>query len=420
MSLDPTDSNQDGASAVRDLVPLIFDRLTTLDSLGLAQPSLASSWQVEPGNQRWRFSVRRSVTFPDGAPVSPDAIAASLRAVNAKWKVFPAEESVVIECETPTPDLPAQLALERYSIARRRGGKLTGSGPFTVSNWEPGKKLILLARDEYWGGRAFVDSIEVEMGKNLREQTIALNLGKADVIEIAPEEARSAVREGHAVQRSAPAEFMGLIFAREQVSAEDLRLRQALLPSIDRSTMNNVLLQGSGEPAGGILPNWMTGYAFLFAAQADLPRGREQRGELHQASSWTLGYDPSDTLARVIAERIVLSARDSGVVLKLTTSAASDLRLVRFPLASIDPGIALTEAAARLGLPPPRFDRDSAESIYAAESLLLQSQRVIPLFHLRGVIEINPNVHGLAEDRDGGWKFQDVWLGAIPSGTDKP
>jgi peptide/nickel transport system substrate-binding protein len=420
MSLDPIDSNQDGASAVRDLVPLIFDRLTTLDSLGLAQPSLASSWQVEPGNQRWRFSVPRGVTFQDGAPVSPDAIAASLRAVNANWKVFPAEQSVVIECETPTPDLPAQLALARYSIARRGGGKLTGSGPFTVSNWEPGKKLILVARDEYWGGRAFVDSIEVEMGKNLREQTIALNLGKADVIEIAPEEARSAVREGHPVQRSAPAEFMGLIFAREQVSAEDLRLRQALVLSIDRSTMNNVLLQGSGEPAGGILPNWMTGYAFLFAAQADLPRGREQRGELHQASSWTLGYDPSDTLARVIAERIVLSARDSGVVLKLTNSAASDIRLVRFPLASIDPGIALTEAAARLGLPQPRFDRDSPESIYAAESLLLQSQRVIPLFHLRGVIETNPNVHGLTEDGDGRWKFQDVWLGAIPSGTDKP
>jgi ABC-type transport system substrate-binding protein len=419
MSLDPADPNQAQSTVVRNLAELIFDTLTTLDFRGLPQPALAASWQAEPGNQRWRFYIRPGVTFQDGAPVSPDAVAASLRAVNAKWKIFPAEESVVIECEAPTPDLPAQLALERYSIARR-GGKLAGSGPFVVVSWNPGKRLTLLARDEYWGGRAFVDSIEVEMGRNLREQTIALNLGKADVIEITPEEVRRAVTEGHLVKSSVPAEFMGLLFAREQVSADELRLRQALAFSIDRATMNNVLLQGGGEPAGGILPNWMTGYAFLFPAQADLPHARQLRGEVHEASSWTLAYDPSDALARVIAERIILSAHDSGMVLQLATNRAADIRLVRFPLASLDPQIALTEAAATLGLPPPKFNRDSADRTYAAEKALLQSERVIPLFHLREAIEASSNVQGLTEDRDGRWKFQNVWLGTIPSGTENP
>jgi ABC-type transport system substrate-binding protein len=418
-SLDPTDSNQAESISVRNLAALIFDTLTTLDLRGLPQPALASSWQVEPGNQRWRFYIRRGVSFQDGAPLSPDAVAASLRVVNPKWKIFPAEDAVVIESEAPTPDLPAQLALERYGIVRRAGGRLAGSGPFALSYWEPGKRLTLVARDEYWGGRTLVDAIEVEMGRNLREQTISLNLGKADVIEIGPEEARSAATEGHTIQRSAPAEFMALVFTREQVSAEDVRLRQALALSIDRTTMNQVLLQGGGEPAGGILPNWMSGYAFLFPTQTDLPRARQLCGQVHQGSPWRLGYDPADTLGRVIAERIVLSARDAGVALQLTNQAAADVRLIRFPLASMDARIALMEAATRLGLPQPRFNGDSASATYAAESTLLQSQSLIPLFHLRDALAANANVHGLAEGRDGNWQLQNVWLGNTP-GMNKP
>ena len=37
---------------------------------------------------------------------------------------------------------------------------------------------MLTARDDYWGGRAFVDSVEIEMGKSFREQKIALDLAR--------------------------------------------------------------------------------------------------------------------------------------------------------------------------------------------------------------------------------------------------
>jgi hypothetical protein len=45
--------------------------------------------------------------------VSSDAVAASLRTANPDWKVFAAGEAVIIECNAPTPDLPAVLALAR-------------------------------------------------------------------------------------------------------------------------------------------------------------------------------------------------------------------------------------------------------------------------------------------------------------------
>jgi peptide/nickel transport system substrate-binding protein len=413
-SLDPADSGQADSFARRNLSRLIFDTLVTLDDNGRPQPSLASSWQPEPGNQRWQFYIRHGVTFQDGTPVTSDAVAASLRVANPNWKVLPTGEAVVIECDSPSPNLQSELALPRNGIAKR-DGKLTGSGPFAVTRWDPGKKLTLAARDDYWGGRAFVDSIEIEMGKNLHEQMISFDLGKADLIEIAPEQAHRAVMEGRRVESSAPAELMALVFARDRQSPDDERLRDALALSLDRSAMNTVLLQSGGESAGGLLPNWMTGYSFLFPTEAALARARQARSEAKQTSTWTLGYDGNDPVARVVAERIALSARDAGLALQLTMATAADVRLVRIPLSSLDPRIALTTLAATLGLPLPKFGGNSVQDLYSAETTLLQPQRVIPLLHLRTASAVSGTVRNWTGARDGGWRLQDIWLG-----TEKP
>jgi peptide/nickel transport system substrate-binding protein len=414
-SLDPSDSSQAGVFALPSLSHLIFDTLITLDGRGQAQPALATSWQADPGNQRWQFSIRRGVTFQDGTPVSSDAVAASLRAVNPNWKIFAVGETVVVECDAATSHLPAVLALPRYGIARRGGGKLAGSGPFAISRWEPGKKLTLTARDDYWGGRAFVDAIEIEMGKSFRDQMIALDLGLADIVEISPDQARHAVLEGRRVESSAPAEWMALVFSHDSQSAEDGKSREALALSIDRESMNRALLQGAGEPAGTLLPNWLTGYAFLFPAAVDLQRARQIRGNPRVGPAWSLASDASDPLCRVIAARIGLNALDAGLVLLEpfslpTSSTVPDIRLVRMPLPSLDARVALSELTAGLRLPSPKFDGDPAFSLYAAENALLQSRRVIPLLHLRTATALSANVMGWQEDPDGSWRLQNVWL----------
>jgi hypothetical protein len=91
------------------------------------------------------------------------------------------------------------------------------------------------------------------------------------------------------------------------------------------------------------------------------------------------------------------------------------VRLVRVPLASLDARVALTSFAARLGLPQPRFNDDSPDSLYLAENALLQSQRVIPLLYLRSPVALGTGVRGWTEDLDGQWNLQNVWLG-----TEKP
>jgi peptide/nickel transport system substrate-binding protein len=298
LSLDPSDSNQPDWFGSRNLFGLLFDTLVSLDEQGRPQSALASSWQSEPGNQRWQFSLRRGVTFSDGSPVTPDAVAASLRKTNPTWKVFPEGDAVVIERDAPTPNLPQQLALLRNSIARRESGKIVGTGPFAVSQWDPGKKIALTARDDYWGGRAFVDAIEIELGKSLHDQAISFELGRTDVVEVAPEHNGAAVHAG-LVKSSAPVELLALVFSHDSPSPDETKQRQALALSIDRDILNAVVLQGGGEPAGGILPNWMSGYSFVFPASVNLALARQIRSEIPHAAVWTLGYDPTDPAALV-------------------------------------------------------------------------------------------------------------------------
>ena len=414
MSLDPAESNQPDWPGSRNLFSLLFETLVSLDEQSKPEPALASSWQAEPGNQRWQFFLRHGITFQDGTAVTPEAVATSLRRTNPTWKVFSEGEAIIIERDSPTPDLPVELTLPRNSIVKREGGRVSGTGPFAVLQWDPGKKLSLTARDDYWDGRAFLDTIEIALGKNFREQMISFDLGKAQLIEIAPEQAHRAAAEGRRVLSSAPVELIALVFTRDPQSPADGRQRQALALSIDRDLLSTVVLQGGGEPTGGLLPNWITGYGFLFPASINLELARQVRSEIPHTTAWTLGYDATDPTARVIAERIVLNARDAGLGIQIASASGVDLRIVRIPLISLDARIALGELAAGLGFPQPKFGSNSIDDLYSAESKLLQSQRVIPLLHVRAEYGVAGTVRNWRTARDGSWDLPSVWLAEKP------
>jgi peptide/nickel transport system substrate-binding protein len=414
-TLDPADRAQPDSLPRRNLTRLMFDTLVSMDNVGRIQPALATSWQAESGNQRWQFWLRRNVKFHDGTPLTAEVAAASLRAANPTWRVYGSGDSITIECDTPGMNLPAELTLARNAIAKRTPAAILGTGPFHVADWQTGKRLTLAAEEAYWGGRAFVDSISIEMGRNYHDQMIALELGKADVVEVAPEQIhRANLEDRHAVV-SEPLELVALVFAKDQQSAEDGRVRAALSLSIDRTAIRNVVLQGQGEVTGGMLPIWMGGYEFVFPTDFNLPRAQQTRGEARQASPWTLGYDSADPVMRLVAERIALNARDAGITLQPTASPATDVRVVLATLPSAEPRLALSTLATRLGLPQPRFEGKAEEDLFRAESGLLESRRIIPLFYLPAAYAIRAPVKDFRLETTGEWRLADVWLG-----TEKP
>jgi hypothetical protein len=252
------------------------------------------------------------------------------------------------------------------------------------------------------------------MGKNLRDQMMTFDMGQEQVVEVAPEQARRAAIETRRIQLSAPSELLALVFARAPRSDQETKLRQALSLSIDRNLINSVVLQGAGEPTGALLPDWMTGYGFVFSPNQDLSRAQQLRGEIQQAPVWTLGFDPKDAAMRVIAERILLNARDAGLRLQLGDASTADVQLLQISLASRDPREALYQLAAPLALPAPTFAGNSEDDLYTAERNLLQSGRVVPLLHLRVAYAVSANVRGWQSQGDEGWNLAGAWLAGKP------
>lgn len=407
-SLDPL--QQTNSLTEVNITRLIFDTLITTNSRGTVEPSLAISWVAEPGNQRWQIRLRPDVTFTDGSPLSTDVVSSSLRAANPKWKTFANSDSIIVETDMPDLQLPSELALTRNAIVKR-SGTLLGTGPFTVAQWQPGKSLILTAKENYWAGRPFIDSVQISLGQNQREQLISLDLGKADVVEITPEHSRRTGMESYRVSATQPVDLLALVFARDSQNADEAALRQALALSIDRSSINNVLLQGAGVSAGSLLPNWISGYSFLFPAELDIAQSRELRGRSRQPANWTLGYDINDSFARVIAERIALNSRDAGITLQVSSSNTTDLRLARVRIDSLDPRLALLREAQSLGLPEPAMSGNSPEDLFSAESALLRSWRVIPLLHVRAAYGLSSSIRNWNAGPDGSWRLEDAWIG---------
>jgi len=278
------------------------------------------------------------------------------------------------------------------------------AGAFTITRWEAGHRALFDANENAPGGRPFLDSVEVTMGRPLRDQFIDLELGRTDLVELGPTEARR-LTAPRKLWSSSPVRVLALVFAGR---VDDAHVREALALAVDRAAIHGVLLQRQGEISAALLPQWLSGFAFLFPTTPDPARARTLAPG---AKPLTLGFD--DPTLRPIAERIALDARNAALTVTVAPqSAPADVRLVELGIASQDPSRALAAMAATLGLPEPAR-ADSLEALYGAEHALLEGFRVIPLIHLPDVYGVAPRVRGTPGITPlGEWHFENLWLEA--------
>jgi peptide/nickel transport system substrate-binding protein len=418
------------AAVAERVLPLVFDRLVRLDDHGMPQPALAVSWEHDVQAKRWQFRLRDGVKFNDGMPLTPEAAALSLQQLlGNSFDVSATSDSVVIQADHAVPNLPAQLAAGRYFIFHTADdGSLTSTGPFRVAEWpaaEGSAKAVFVANESCWSGRPFVDKIELTMGVDFQRQANAIAFGQADVVELPASQVRRAAQRGVRTVSSDPVELFALQFDAARPAVQDARVRQAISLAVDRSSIANVILQGEGVAAGGLLPNWLSGYSFLFRVAVDLPRAKELLAatgrEVSRPAPLVLVYDSGDAEARPVAERVAVNLREVGIVVQISGQAAgvknsaAGMRLVRYHMATPDPGVALAEVLNALGESPASLE--TPEQAYAAERAPIDAFRVIPLVHVSESYGLGPQVRDWMAPRWGGWRLEDVWLAPVAGGN---
>jgi hypothetical protein len=330
------------------------------------------------------------------------------------------------------------LALPRYAIVKRQtennAAVLIGTGGYKLTQWQPGERAQFTANEDYWGGRPFADTIEFQMGASLREQLMDRQLGPYAATELSVDQIRTIEQNNQTVYLSRPADLLAIVFPQRDCSgrpskkAVDARVREALGLAINRAAISNVLLQRKGIPAAGLLPQWLTGYEFMLGGATNLDRARELRADAAAfvvISPIALAYDFSDPLAKLLAERIAVDAREAGIVVQpygelhinsktARSSINADALLLRVPLQSVDPQTALASRFDDLGLlqaaPPPVLAATRPEDVLEAEQMTLTSHCVLPVAHVPQVLWLNSSAHNWQQRMNGEWDLDQLWV----------
>ncbi len=288
------------------------------------EPSLATSWEPLEGENGWRFTLREGVTFQDGAAFTAEDVMfsyqrASDEAADVRSWFAPVSEVRVVDDFTidfvttsPNPLFPDSIAnfmildkdwaesndaalpardAENYATLN-----VNGTGPFTVSDRDPGVRTTLAPHDGWWDTpeHNVTEAVFTPIG-NAATGLAALLSGEIDFIQPIPlqDVAQVEGRDGFKVLEGEETRVIMFGFGHEHDALlyssdvtdtnpfTDQRVRMAAAHAIDIDSINRVLFRGKIAPANQLVPAGISGYS--------------------AANENRLGYDP-DRARELLAE----------------------------------------------------------------------------------------------------------------------
>ncbi|MCW5853376.1 MAG: ABC transporter substrate-binding protein, partial [Anaerolineae bacterium] len=293
----------------------VYDTLlrTTKDGMGV-EAGLATKWEASPDGLTWTFTLRDSLKFSDGKPVTGEDIVTSLNTnrggEKAAWKdsykaikdvQAPDAKTIKVTLSQPYAPLPSVMAMFPASIlpadlAKASDGKdfnndtaykTRGTGPYFIDGWKKGETLILKRNPNYWGAPPDIDEIRLEYVPDDNTRLLKLQGGEDDVIDFVPfsqiqvlGQQPSIKAQTFAIQQS---EFVMLNNTRKPL--DDVKIRQALNYATDKDAIIKTVYFGQAKMMNSPIPQgtyWdknLAGYPFdlekakQLMAQSSSPNG---------------------------------------------------------------------------------------------------------------------------------------------------
>jgi ABC-type transport system substrate-binding protein len=268
--------------------------------------------------------------------------------------------------------------------------------------------------DDAWQGRPFVDALEITGRRTLRTQWLDLSAGRADLVDVPAEGVRQVQQEHLNVVQSGNCDLLVLTVARSGMLADDAQ-RQAIALAIDRAVLYSVIFQKQGEITASLLPDALSGYAFLLPAVRDLARAQGLHGD-GGGFPLTLVLEDMNPTMQLAAERIALNLREAGFHVQVVmrgpnteTNTTPDLALRRIHLESVSAQAALQQMLSVFGQSLTEESADPA-ALYRQEAAFLRAYQVVPLLYLPRSYGVGARVRGLRLSPEGTPLLADVSL----------
>lgn len=250
----------------------VGENLTRFDSKGNLQPMLADSWKVSDDKLSWTFQIKDNVKFSNGAPLTAEAVKASLERTFDKsnrakgffdWTNIKADgQKLTISTKKPVAILPQTLADPLFLIMdtnadnkdiRSKGPICTG--PYKFSEFKPGEKTVVVKNDSYWNGTPKLEKVTFKDINDQNTRALALKAGEIDVaynLKIN----NQADFEGDKNIKSMNLKSLRSTYAflNQNGDLKDKALRQAIIRSLDKTAYTENLLQGAATPGKAPIP----------------------------------------------------------------------------------------------------------------------------------------------------------------------
>lgn len=251
----------------------IFDPLAVVAPDGTIVPYLAESFTPNADFTSWTIQLREGVTFSDGTPVDAAAVAGHLqrgidsptvgraaRGVSAVTASGPL--SVTVDVDAPWAQFPSSLTTQLGLVgapamyaSEDPSSNPIGSGPFTLTDWRPGDRTLVTARDDYWiEDRPWLDEVEFRVVPNPTSRVATL--GEAEVDMILAEDAgvvgRTEQLDGVRVDAYPGALVQSVVLNTASGPAADPEVRRALALATDQDLLAEIVTSGNAAPARSI------------------------------------------------------------------------------------------------------------------------------------------------------------------------
>ncbi|MGV9306173.1 ABC transporter substrate-binding protein [Nonomuraea sp. NPDC003727] len=265
----------EGAAIPQALLVNVYEGLVKLDQDGRIQPLLAEKWDVSSDRRTYTFTLRKGVTFTNGAPFTADDVIFSIDRVKSDWKLKIKTQMDVVDTVEKKDDHTAVVTLKRpsngwmYAMATRLGAmfsrtgvadlanKPVGTGPYQLGSWRRGDSIQLVANDTYWGPKPQVSRITLKYFKDATAMNNALLTGGIDVISAvqAPESlAQFADPNRFQVVEGTTNGEVVLSMNNARPPFNDKKVRQAVRHAIDHKALLDTAWAGRGQLIGSMVP----------------------------------------------------------------------------------------------------------------------------------------------------------------------
>jgi peptide/nickel transport system substrate-binding protein len=256
------DSNS-GMAGIPDLEALVIS-----DNSGQIHPVLATSWTVSQDGKAITFNLRKGVKFHDGTDFNAEAAKWNMDRYMAKnpgnvplWAGIDKVDDYTIKLNlksfqnTVLNQLEATAGLMVSPTAAQKNGEdwmktnEAGTGPFTLKSFTRDVSVQFTRFDGYWGGKAYLDGITINIIADANTARMAFEGGQNDVFSSSVDATTAdLVKKGYILEKR-PGPLMALVPESKHDTSPFAKLgvRQALSYAIDREGMAKTLGYGFWE-----------------------------------------------------------------------------------------------------------------------------------------------------------------------------